>query len=75
MVSASANISYKAKGVCCNPNAITKSDKLMLHGEKIPGPIEMIQMFSKPVVIWKKKNKSEKWNQMVFTIFLSFVTR
>lgn len=55
-ISASANKSCKAKGVSVIIlTLLHKSHKLMLHGEKIPGPTEMIQTFSKPVPIWKKK--------------------
>lgn len=46
----------------------------MLHGEKIPGPIEMIQTFSKPVPIWKKTPTWEAKPNGI-AIFRSFLTR
>lgn len=46
----------------------------MIQGQKIPGPIEMFQTFTKTAA-FQTKRKSEKENQMVFAIYLSFVTR
>lgn len=75
MVSASANNSCRAKGISVTAlTLLHKRDKLTIQGEKIPGPREMFQTFSKTAAFWKKR-KSEKESQMVFAIYHSFVTR
>lgn len=76
MVRANANNSCRAKGISVTIlTLLHKRDKLMIQGEKIPGPIEMFQTFSKTTAFQKKKRKSEKEDQMVFAIYLSFVSR
>lgn len=56
MVRANANNSCRSKGISVTIlTLLHKGDKLMIQGEKIPGPIEIFQTFSKTTAFKKKK--------------------